>query len=71
MFNDIIFFVDMVKYFFFFEYIIDWGKLRFNDRLCYFLENLDEELFLYMLYVFLFSMIVNGLVLGVIIVDID
>lgn len=69
--NDTIFSVDTVKHSLSPEYIIDWGKLRSNDRLRYFLENPDEELFLHMPYVPLFSMTANGLVLGAITVDID
>ena len=69
--NDTIFSVDTVKHSLSPEYIIDWGKLRSNDRLRYSLENPDEELFLHMPYVPLFSMTANGLVLGAITVDID
>lgn len=69
--NDTIFSVDTVKHSLSPEYIIDWGKLRSNDRLRYSLENPDEELFLYMPYVPLFSMTADGLVLGAITVDID
>lgn len=71
MLNDTIFSVDTVKHSLSPEYIIDWGKLRSNDRLRYSLENPDEELFLHMPYVPLFSMTANGLVLGAITVDID
>ena len=71
MLNDTIFSVDTVKHSLSPEYIIDWGKLRSNDRLRYSLENPDEELFLHMPYVPLFSVTANGLVLGAITVDID
>jgi hypothetical protein len=63
--------VDTVKHSLSPEYIIDWGKLRSNDRLRYSLENPDEELFLHMPYVPLFSMTADGLVLGAIVADMD